>query len=298
MALNVLCHLNHYFGQSRDFTGGSTKRDGDTRRRTVETCIAALRELPEANVELRVCGIGQNTLVPLDVDYRHLEDPTQLVYESLYDMATQLESYDYFINIEDDILVPATSWLNVLDFERSCLVNEILHPNRMEVDDTGYRYCVDLYGNPMWTHQTKSFRGHTLRVAVTPHSGLLIMSRDKLRYALNEIDTTFRGIVFARGMESAFAHFHGPFSLYRTYDDLDFHHVTHLDRWKLSPAVVYRANPYRAYHEVTPTLRDFVPPVAGKAYRYLKRLLARIRAPRGQPSGVSSEPVESEGATP
>jgi hypothetical protein len=278
MAVKVLCHVNHYFGPSRNFVGGSTTAEAGKRRHTVETCLSALRELPNAAVDLRVCGIGGHALVPLDVDYGHLEDPTELVYESLYDMASRVEDYDYFVNIEDDILVPAASWLNVLEFDRTCLVNEILHPNRLEVDDTGFRYCVDLYGNPTWTHQTKRFQGRTIRVAVTPHSGLLIMSRAKLRYALSEIDSSFRGVVFARRMESALAHFHSPFSLYRTYDDPDFHHVLHLDRWKHSPAVVHRANPYRAFHDVSVSIADFVPPAARKAYRFLKRLVARPRA--------------------
>jgi hypothetical protein len=241
--------------------------------------MSALRTLPQAEVDLRLCGVRGNALLPLDIDYAHLEDPTQLVYESLYDMASHVDEYDYFINVEDDVLMPHATWLNVLEFDRTCLVNEILHPNRLEVDDTGFRYCVDLYGNPMWTHQMKRFRGHTLRVAVTPHSGILIMSRDKLRYALNEIDRSFRGIVFARGMESALAHFHAPFSLYRVADDLEFHHVLHLDRWKHSPTVVHRANPYRAFHDMSLSIRDFVPPALGKVYRYSKRLLARLRVP-------------------
>jgi hypothetical protein len=261
MALKVLCHVNHFFGRSRDFVGGSTRGADEQRREIVGQCLAALRDLGDADVDLRVCGIGDNALV----------------YESLYDMASQVEGYDYFINVEDDILLPGETWANLLEFDGGSLVNEILHPNRLEVDDTGFRYCVDLYGNPAWTHQTKTFKGRKLRVAVTPHSGILIMSRDKLRYALSEIDASFRGIIFAKGMESALAHFHSPFSLYRAYNDLEFHHVLHLDRWKHSPRVVYRANPYRDFHDISLTARDFVPPAAGKAYRYVKRLLRRSR---------------------
>lgn len=277
MTPRVLCHVNHYFGRSSGFVGGSTSGEEDRRRETVSRCVTALRGLPEADVDLRVCGVGANSLLPLDTSYDHLDDPTQLVYESLYDMASRVEEYDYFINVEDDVLVPPETWLNVLEFDDGSLVNEILHPNRMEVDDTGFRYCVDLYGNPVWTHQKKTFRGHTIRVALTPHSGILVMSRAKLKYALSQIDRSFRGIIFAKGMESALAHFHGPFSLYRTYDDLELHHVDHLDRWKHSPAVVHRANPYRSFHDMSVSMTDLVPPVVGKAYRYLKRWVARAR---------------------
>ena len=275
--VRVLCHVNHYFGRSLGFAGGSTRGEADRRRETVERCVAALRALPDADVELRVCGIGDRALLPLDNRYDRLDDPTQLVYESLYDMASHVDEYDYFINVEDDVLVPPQTWLNVLRFDEGCLVNEILHPNRMEVDDTGFRYCVDLYGNPMWTHQKKSFGGQTLRVAVTPHSGILVMSRAKLRYALREIDRSFRGIIFAKGMESALAHFHAPFSLYRSYDDLEFHHVDHLDRWKHSPRVVHRENPYRSFHDLSLSWRDLVPPAVGKGYRLMKRAVVMRR---------------------
>lgn len=278
MTPRVLCHVNHYFGRSHGFTGGSTAGREEGRREVVETCLAALGRLPDAEVEVRVCGVGDNALLPLDRNYEHLGDPTQLVYESLYDMASEVDDYDYFINVEDDVLVPPETWLNVLEFDGGSLVNEILHPNRMEVDETGFRYCVDLFGNPMWTHQQKTFKGHPIRVAVTPHSGILIMSREKLRYASSQIDMSFRGIIFAKGMESAFAHFHAPFSLYRTCEDLELHHVDHLDRWKHSPKIVHRDNPYRSFHDTSLSWRDLVPPAIGKGYRILKRLAG------GQPS--------------
>jgi hypothetical protein len=277
MTPRVLCHVNHYFGRRSAFVGGSTTGKQDERRETVIRCVAALRALPDADVDLRVCGVGDDALLPLDTRY-DLEDPTQLVYESLYHMASHVDEYDYFINVEDDVLVPPRTWLNVLEFDQESLVNEILHPNRMEVDETGFRYCVDLYGNPAWTHQKKTFRGRTIRVALTPHSGILVMSRAKLRYALSQIDRSFRGIVFAKGMESALAHFHAPFSLYRTYDDLEMHHVDHLDRWKHSPRVVHRDNPYRSFHDTSLSWRDLVPPAVGKAYRWAKRLNGRPSA--------------------
>jgi hypothetical protein len=197
MTPRVLCHVNHYFGRRSAFVGGSTTGKQDERRETVIRCVAALRALPDAEVDLRVCGVGDDALLPLDTRY-DLEDPTQLVYESLYDMASHVDEYDYFINVEDDVSVPPETWLNVLEFDQESLVNEILHPNRMEVDETGFRYCVDLYGNPDVDPPEEDVPRHTIRVAVTPHSGILVMSRAKLRYALSEIDRSFRGIVLPR----------------------------------------------------------------------------------------------------
>ena len=68
-------------------------------------------------------------------------------------------------------------------------------------------------------------------MALNPHSGVLILSRDKLRYALRYVDVSFRGPYLSSPTESALAYYLSPFSLFRPYEDLGFHTVTHLDRY-------------------------------------------------------------------
>jgi hypothetical protein len=201
-----------------------------------------LRSLP--GVEVRVCGIDGRSLEPIDLEFPQVrETPMDLVYESLAHMAGQVEDYDYFVNIEDDILLPPETLANVVAFDAESLVNEVLHPNRVEEDETGRRFCVDLEVMPGWTYQRRTYHGRELRVARNPHSAVLILSREQLRYALRYIDVGFRGRFLTYPMDSALAYYLSPFSLYRPYDDLEFHTVTHLDRWAGSRAATNPPTP-------------------------------------------------------
>lgn len=231
----VLACVNHYFGPS---TGSvvyrSSTQNPETRRNYVNNTVQALKELGRlpgvGAVEVKICGLNGKSLLPVGQDFSFLQDPRKLVYESLAEMARHVEEYDYFINIEDDIVLPAETFANVLEFDKEMLVNEILHPNRIEVLN-GRKLPNDPSSRPrVWTFQEKQWRGHTLRVAVNPHAGVLILSREKLRYCLAHTDVRFRGEFLGDGMESAFAWFHRPFSLYRPYKNLDFHVVIHQDR--------------------------------------------------------------------
>ncbi|MEP6637823.1 MAG: hypothetical protein ABJC39_00610 [Chloroflexota bacterium] len=228
--MNVLCYVNHYFGPPVGFEGRSTDADADRRRAIVAACLDGLRALP--GVDLKVCGIEGRALEGIDIDFSHIRnDPKLLVYESLAHMVRRSEDYDYCINIEDDILLPPETLANVIEFDQESLLNEILHPNRVEEDESGRRFCVDLAAMPGWTYQRRTYRGRELRVARNPHSALLILSRDKLRYALQHIDVSYRGRFLTYEMDSALAYYLSPFCLYRPYEDLEFHTVTHLDRW-------------------------------------------------------------------
>jgi hypothetical protein len=200
----VLCYVNHFYGSSPGFWGKSTSQTREVRRAAVLRTLAALQAL-EADVTIRVCGVPGQALVPLDVEFQ-LEDPRLLIYESLARMCGEREGFDYFINIEDDIEVPRATFRNVLDFDREAMVNECLHPNRLE-----HEVCVDLRALPGWTLQERRFASHQLRPALNPHSALLVLSRAKLEYALRHVDLGFRGHVVGGPMASAYAHFHKPF---------------------------------------------------------------------------------------
>lgn len=291
--MRVLCYVNHYFGQPAGFEGRSTDTANTGRRQIVEACIAALRALPGA--EVLVCGIEGRSLVPIDLDFPEVRsDPKQLIYASLAHMAGRLDDYDYFINVEDDILVPPETFANVLEFDRDSLVNEILHPNRLEDDDSGVPFCVDLKAMPGWGFQRRVYKGREIRVARNPHSGLLIMSRDKLRHALANIDLAYRGRFLVWEMDSAFAYFHSAFALYRPYEDLSFHTVRHLDRWagtRPKAATAPKARP-----TVSPrwkrVLRQLLPPIVLTiARRILGRPATARPTPRVQAQGAEASPV-------
>jgi len=231
----VLACVNHYFGPSASsIVYRSNSQNPETRRNYVNNTVQALKELGRlpgvGSVEVKICGLNGKSLLPVGQDFSFLQDPRKLVYESLAEMSRHVEEYDYFINIEDDIVLPGETFANVLEFDKETLVNEILHPNRIEVLN-GRKLPNDPSSRPrVWTFQEKKWRGNTLRVAVNPHAGILILSREKLRYCLAHTDVHFRGEFLGDGMESAFAYFHRPFSLYRPYKNLDFHVVIHQDR--------------------------------------------------------------------
>jgi hypothetical protein len=266
LLMKVLCYVNHYCGPGVGFRGKSTEPGNPQRREIVERCVAQLRTLNGADV--RVCGIPGCALVPLDLEFPQIRDkPTHLIYESLAHMAGQVEGYDYFINTEDDILVPAQTLENAVEFDRTALLNEVLHPNRLETAANGRQYCTDIEVSLRWTRQHRRWQGHELRVALNPHSGILILSRDKIRYALRNIDISYRGVFMPHAMESAFANFLSPFCLYRSQDDLNFHVVQHLDRW-------LGADELERLHQLTEpawrrrlkrVIRDWAPPILLRA---------------------------------
>ena len=234
--LKILCYLNHYFGPSPGKARyHSNLQPADLRKSYVLNTLEALKNLSTVQdvhkVDVHVCGIPGKALIPIDVDFSWLKDPRLLVFESLCHMIRHLDEYDYFLNIEDDILVPPEVLDNIIEFDKVSLINECLHPNRIEVaEGRSIIQDIDAVGPRMWSCQEKIYLGRTLRVAVNPHSGLLIMSQRKLRYCLENIDLNYRGNFLNGPMESAFAYFHKAFSLYRSFSDPGFHCVIHQDR--------------------------------------------------------------------
>lgn len=259
--MKVLCYVNHYFGPPVGFEGRSTDADDAHRRAIIATCLDGLRSLP--GVEVKVCGIEGNALETIDIDFSQVRDnPRLLVYESLAHMVARADDYDYVINIEDDILLPPQTFANVVEFDKVSLIDEILHPNRVEEDETGRRFCVDLEAMPGWTYHRRTYRGREIRVAWNPHSAVLILSRDKLRYALQYIDVGYRGRFLTYEMDSALAYYLSPFSLYRPYEDLEFHTVTHLDRWAGSRARATTPDPVRHPRpRWKSVLKEITPPI-------------------------------------
>lgn len=226
----VLVVINHYYGAGKNFSGKSSTQNEEIRRGIVEKVIRSLQEIP--NVDIKICGMSEFSLFPVDIDLSFLHDPSFIIYESIEWMAAQINEYDYFINIEDDILLSRETFERVIDFDRVSVVNECLHPNRMETEEGGERYCVDLRAIPDWKGDyAREYQGHKLRVAQNPHSGITILSRKKLAYALQNTDVRSRERIVGHYMASAYANIHTPFRLLRSSDDFDWHSVTHLDNW-------------------------------------------------------------------
>ncbi len=269
---SVFCVVAHYFDQGPGvFEGGSSRAQPELRRRTVEECLAAARAIPRSTVE--VAGVPGKSLVPLDVEMTDMSSPMLLPYETISYMASRVDEFDYFVFAEDDIILPARTLQNCVEFDDESGVFEILHPNRLEQDDSGFWYCTDLYANPTWTYTARRWRDHSLRVALSPHSGCVILSKEKLKFAMERSDLSFRGRHFSSELESAPANLLQPFQVFRfdDPDDLFEHYVVHRDRWKLSPDVLYRPNPYFSFHDKRFSWRDLVPPIVPRLWRDFRR---------------------------
>ncbi len=182
----ILCYINHYFGSASKFVGRSTSGVRQTREDVVRAVISRIQSLP-FEVDIRICGFPQEALVPVDVDLSAIGEPRWIVYESIERMFGSVGDYDCFLNIEDDVLVNDDLVANVLAFSSASEVNEVYLPNRMERRANGEMVCVDQEAMPGWTGLSREFQGATLDVAVNPHSGLFLLTRQQMRYAANRI---------------------------------------------------------------------------------------------------------------
>jgi hypothetical protein len=224
----ILCLIVHYFGDESQFKGKSTDSANKARKKHLLSVVKQLRTFPRTDI--RLCGIPGHSLLPLDREFTKIGDPQLLVYETLWSLFDNIDDYDYFMVIEDDILAPRSVVDNIIEFDKVNEVDECLHPNRLEVKE-GKKHCVDLLAMPGWTDMSKLYKGHELRVAVNPHSAFLFLSREKLLYLRRHIDKEYRDRFIGGYMASAFAYFHRPFKLYRVYNNLEFHTIEHLDHW-------------------------------------------------------------------
>jgi hypothetical protein len=266
--MKILCFINHFFGANPHFLGKSSlpagtdprelQRRAETRKKLVEQVIDQLKKI--GDIDIRVCGIEGYGLVPLDITFDHIRDkPLWMVYETLNHMGKFVDDYDYFINIEDDIFLPKETFDNIVRFDQVSMINEILFPNRMERRENGELYCVDFIPLPGWTQQRKRFEGKDYQVGMNAHSALLILSREKLKYALKHIDPNFRGKLLYNELDSAFAYFHSSFALFRSVD-INHHQVIHLDKWYYSPGEEMSESVW-AWRLKSIRSTDFIPPV-------------------------------------
>ena len=230
----IFCHFNHYFGPAQGFLGRSTSGDRDGRAGIVQAAINQIRALP-FEVDLRVCGFRDYSLLPVDLDLSDIGNPLHIIYRSIERMFESTDKYDYFLNIEDDILIDHAVLQNSMAFAAVSGLNEVFLPNRMERQADGTPYCVDLVAMPGWRGLHRTFRKVDLDVAVNPHSGLFFLSRDQMRFARTKVDLARRDVFIGEAMPSAYANVHAPFLLWRAKSEPLAHHVVHLDKWLESP---------------------------------------------------------------
>ncbi len=228
--VKILCFVNHYYNpkQVKGFKAGSTVNNPE-RINKVKRCIGALKSIPGCDV--KVCGIKGFSMkgVNLDIDLTPI-DPVHIPYTSLNLMRDYVDKYDYFINIEDDILLGQDVLNNIIKFDAESEIYDILLPNRIEETEKSWE-CIDLKVVPGWTEHEKTYDGLVFREAMNRHSAILIMSVEKFQAVSKMLSSDFRETWYGGPMASAYAYFHTPFTLYRNYHPTKFHTVTHTDTW-------------------------------------------------------------------
>lgn len=243
----VLCYVVHYYrtsdayhGTSRAYVGRSTNSAAEQRRAVVTQVIDALRALP-GRVDVKVCGVPEAALVPIDIDLSAVREPQHFSFEAIEHMVRSRAGYDWFVCVEDDVLISSGVFDRMRRFERDAELNEVLLPNRLEESAPGRTYCVDLLAHPGWRGDRREYEGLRLDIATNPHSGLISLSRRQLDYAITRVDLTRRDVTVGGYLTSALANLHEPFLLWRTRDDLDAHHVRHLDTWTSAAPIIHLA---------------------------------------------------------
>lgn len=229
MSNKVLCLFVHYFDKASVFEGKSKYQLEDVRAEIVTRALTALRSIRD--VDVVVCGYKNLGLVDIDRDLSaYTDQPQYMMYEALGQLVQFRNEYDYFMVIEDDILVGTDMFNNVYSFDHQFGIDQIMLPNRVEIRK-GRIYCIDTKIVPGMTDDTIEFNRRKLAVHNNPHSGLLLVNRDKLDYLTDHVDASYRGKFIGGYMASAFAHYHRAFRLYRVADGYDYHTVLHMDQY-------------------------------------------------------------------
>ena len=210
------------------------------REAIIRTSIDGSWSLPY-DIDVKCCGFPKEALIPIDVDLSGIGDPRWIIASGIEQMFLSSNSYDLFINMEDDIIINKDVIDNVLAFNAVSEVNEIYLPNRMEYHADNAMLCVDLEAMPGWSVLSREFKNIELGVALNPHSGLFILDRRQFQYAANRVQLKRREQFHGGPMASAYANVHAPFLAWRARSDPIAHHVIHADRWLHSAAEVRAA---------------------------------------------------------
>jgi hypothetical protein len=241
--MRCLCLFIHYFNPQGPFGGKSKHQDPELRRHTVERALFSLRAL--RNLDVRICGHGGHSLVPIDLDLAdRTPNPQFLVFEALQLLQDYRHDYEQFLVVEDDLLIPADLFHNVDQFNTQYGISSehrwILHPNRIEFRHGDNLFCIDLAVIRRRLGEPLAFDGRLVQEHENPHSGLLLVNRDQLEIIRQEVDPRFRDSVIGGPMASAFAHYHKPFRLFRFIDGLDRHTIQHLDPMDWQPLSLFQ----------------------------------------------------------
>ena len=234
--VKALCLVPHFFGAGGYFGGSSSINAAKRRRRIVTRTIAQLKSLSVIlDPTVLVYGVGDQSLVTPDVDVSaRLDTPLRLVWLLFQDIEQQLDAYDYFLVVEDDILVPRGVIARMMSAAPDLGANEILFPNRLEFLH-GLPLVPDLYFLQKWTGFSRDWNGERWHEAANPNSGFLFMNRAQMTSvcARNDFTKPEVGADSYTYVDAAFSRAHRDFRLLRERTIIPRHCLFHQDSWSV-----------------------------------------------------------------
>jgi len=224
----LLVYVIHYFDPQSKFNGKSKIQNSDIRREILENALSAYSQL-DYDVVIKICGFGNKSLIPLDIDFSNiLNDPQLILFEVLSNLHKNID-FDFVIVVEDDILVNSDSINNSIRFTYTNEINHIYHPHRLELSSKNIFNSIDLMLLPGKTGKYLKYNNNVLAEFMNPHAAFMLLSKNQVDFASKIVDLNFRQRFFGGYMASAFYNYLKPFILFRDQVPHYINYNIHLD---------------------------------------------------------------------
>ena len=226
--IKLLVCIVHYFDPDGDFKGKSKIQDPQLRKQILQKCLTEYYKL-SYSVEIKICGFGNKSLVPIDIDLSNkIVDPQLILYEVLSSIHNEM-NFDYVVVVEDDILINAESIDQSIRFTRKNQINHIYHPHRLEINGQNKFNSIDLMLLPGKTGNYLPHNNTMLAEFMNPHAAFMLLSKEQVLYASINVDLNNRNKFFGGYMASAFCNYLKPFILFRDQKQPYRNYNLHLD---------------------------------------------------------------------
>lgn|GEM_PF-3172719 len=186
-SFKIFAAIPHFFDvlgiYQNDF--GSHESDNySCRQAIIETTSASISNaLDSLDIEYVITYYGVNDqFIKRSRVISEVSEPKHLPWFVIDKAFEQIDEYDYFLFVEDDIFVPLGLLETLINIDLNLELNEIVIPNRIETL-SGNEFCVDMIAMPGWETEEKIYAGLRLRQARNIHSGFLLLSREKFSKA-------------------------------------------------------------------------------------------------------------------
>ena len=233
--IRILVAIPHYFDKlsihDNEF-GSYESVNYKFRNGIIQNTFASLRgclKSLEMDSTVLVFGIGNQYLKKPSIKI-DLVNPKHIPWKAIEEMYKRVEDFDYFLFLEDDIIISSQLILELLALDRELNENETVIPNRIELQ-SGKPFCVDIIAMPGWNPEIFSVKGKDLAVPRNIHSGFMFLSKEKFIRAFSLRKYVEPTIIIGDYMASALVNIHSALKVYRSLPTSSTLTVLHQDSW-------------------------------------------------------------------